>query len=166
VEEAREKSAVALMSTGGKLTEDDRTSEVGLYHFARSYRAAADCLDPGPDKQSSTHPDAPRDFLYIHSIELYLKAFLRLNGLGVKSLKSLGHDIPALGKETAERGLVFDTDTGRVITLLNGDNVFGARYIKTGAYHRPTTAGLKQAAEYLHRHVRVALRDRGRLCAD
>jgi hypothetical protein len=154
------------MATVYKPTDDERTTEVGLYHYARSYRAAADYLDPGPSKVASTHPDAPRDFLYIHAIELYLKAFLRLNGSGVKFLKSQSHDIPSLGNLAAKKGLIFDTDTHRVITLLSRDNVFGVRYIRTGAYHRPTTAGLKLTAENLHRGVSTALKERGRLCAD
>lgn len=143
-----------------------RTTEVGLYHFARSYRAAADYLEPGPSAGASTHPDAPRDFLYTHAIELYLKSFLRLQGKTVQNLKAEGHDIPKLAGLVLKYGVVLDTDVDRVLMLLTKDNVFGSRYIVTGAYRRATTAGLQLAAKTLHEITRTALRGRGRLCAD
>ena len=145
--------------------EDERTTEVGLYHFARSYRLAADYLEQGPSRHESTHPDAPRDFLYIHAIELYLKAFLRAHGLGARELKSLRHDIPKLAQMACQRGAILDTDHARVIELLTTENVFGARYITVGAYHRPTSIGLKMAAAQLHKIVWVTLTDKGVPCA-
>lgn len=147
-------------------SEDERTTEVGLYHFARSYRAAADYLDPGPSRVLSTHPNAPRDFLYIHAIELYLKSFLRLHGKTVQNLKNEGHDIPRLAGLMLKHGVIISHDVDRVLSLLTRSNVFGARYIVTGAYRRAATAGLQMAALELHEIVRSALRDRGRLCAD
>ena len=148
------------------ITKDDRTTDVGLYHYANSYRVAADYLEAGPDRSVSTHPEAPRDFLYTHAIELYLKAFLRLQGKTVDDLKAIGHDIPKLARLVAGHGVLLDVEVGGVLELLTHENVFGARYIVTGYYHRATTAGLKHAATQLHGIVRDALRGSGRLCND
>jgi hypothetical protein len=148
------------------LDKDERTTDVGLYHFARSYRAAADYLDPGPPKSETTHPDAPRDFLYAHAIELYLKAFLRTQGMSVDELKKIGHDIPTLAQLVARYGVPIEPQIGFVLELLNKDNVFGARYIVTGYYQRATTEGLRLAAERLHIIARTALRDLGRIRGD
>jgi len=148
------------------ITKDDRTTDVGLYHFAQSYRLAADFLENGPDRPHSTHPEEPRDFLYIHAIELYLKAFLRLQGKTVDDLKAIGHDIPKLAKLVAGYGVILDVQVGGILELLTFENVFGARYIVTGYYHRASTAGLKHAAAELHAIVRAALRDSGRVCGD
>jgi hypothetical protein len=50
----------------------DRTNAVGLYHFALSYRFAADAL--GAVRLPTPYPDAPRELLYFDAIELFLKA--------------------------------------------------------------------------------------------
>jgi hypothetical protein len=149
-----------------KPTEDERTTEVGLYHYARSYQLAADNLSKGPPPPTSTHPEAPTDFLYAHAIELYLKAFLKLEGMTVADLKKVGHDIPDLAKRVMQHGVILDTDVCNVLDLLNYENVFGSRYIKTGPYRRASTAGLEMTANTLHNTVRGCLRDRGRVCAD
>jgi hypothetical protein len=128
---------------------------------ARFPRLAADYLEHGPTRRESTHPDQPRDFLYIHAIELYLKAFLRLQGLTLNKLKKISHDVPKLARQAFKYGAVLDTDGSRVLELLTHANVFGARYIVTGAYRRPTSIGLQITAEQLHKIVRTALRDKG-----
>jgi hypothetical protein len=148
------------------ITKDDRTTDVGLYHYAASYRAAADYLESGPDRSISTHPDAPRDFLYTHAIELYLKALLRLQGKSVDDLKSIGHDIPKLAKLLAGSGVTLDIEVGGVLELLTFENVFNSRYIVTGYYYKASTAGLQHAATELHAMVRAALRESGRVRGD
>src|SRR5437763_7290582 len=76
--------------------DDDRTTDIGLFNYAASYRAAADSLEEVDTR--ATHPEAPQSWLYCHAIELYLKSHLRAAGLSVSELKSrrYGHDLMKL----------------------------------------------------------------------
>jgi hypothetical protein len=57
-------------------------------------------------KAKVTHPDAPVTLLLAHAVELYLKAFLRLRGVGIEEVKnSFGHDFKKLVDEASSRGL-------------------------------------------------------------
>lgn len=81
-------------------TEDDRTTAVGLYHYARSYHDCTKVLEAAQVR--TTHKDAPVSFLYFHAIELFLKAFLRLHGHTVEELeKRFRHDIKRMRKRVS-----------------------------------------------------------------
>jgi hypothetical protein len=73
------------------MNDDDRSTPLGLFNYARSYWQSAVLLHHARAKV--THPDAPVTLLLAHAIELYLKVFLRLRGVGrpllVTTLKSL-----------------------------------------------------------------------------
>jgi len=75
-------------------TNDDRTTALGLFNYARSYRSSGDYLLAA--KLKLTHPSAPMSFLFYHAIELYLKAHLRSQNLSVVQLKKIGHNIKEL----------------------------------------------------------------------
>jgi hypothetical protein len=64
------------------MTDDDRTTPLGLFNYARSYWQSAVLLHDA--RARVTHPDAPVTLLLAHAIELYLKAFLRLRGLALR----------------------------------------------------------------------------------
>jgi hypothetical protein len=87
-----------------ELTTDDRTTALGLFNYARSYRASADHLLSA--KLKVPHPHAPLTFLYYHAVELYLKAYLRVQGYTVAQLKSVGHNVSKLSTEVQSRGLI------------------------------------------------------------
>jgi hypothetical protein len=75
-------SGPSVMRRGAPFIEMNRkelTTALGLFNYALSYRAAADKLQIC--KVRATHPHAPVPFAYYHSLELYLKAFLRAHGL-------------------------------------------------------------------------------------
>lgn len=98
-------------------TDDDRTSAPGLFHFARSYWQSGVRLHH--DKVKVTHPEAPVTLLLAHAFELYLKAFLRLRGLGVKQVKTgYGHDFRKLVEEAEARGLRLDDEDKEVAAIL------------------------------------------------
>src|SRR5260221_7125218 len=63
------------------MNRKELTTPLGFFNYALSYRAAADKLRIC--KLRATHPHAPVLFIYYHSVELYLKAFLRAHGLSV-----------------------------------------------------------------------------------
>lgn len=110
--------------------EENRTTAIGLFHYAHSYACSAftltlcdiDCC----------FKDTPPRSLYTHAIELYLKSYLRLKGVSVKDLSSseLGHKISALRKKAQDFGLALDNNQEQQLDLL--DNAIRDRYIKVG----------------------------------
>ena len=158
-------SRPANMAKSGQ-EQDDRTTPLGFYHFARSYKAAYKILAREMTRKHATHPYAPQEFLLIHAIELYLKSYLRLQGYSVRRLKDrIGHDFPVLAKHFSEKGGFLDDEDWEVINLLTPENVFGVRYIVIGPARRATTDALDRTANSLHKTVRDALRNVGVMCA-
>lgn len=141
--------------------QDDRTTPLGLFNYARSYWRSAIALDEA--KLKLTHPDAPVLFLYVHAIELYLKSFLRLNGMTVQELRSraLGHRVCCLAEKARSFGLPFDSDDEGVITLIVGMDLLDLRYIKTGAFTRPTPEVLDRTCKRLDDAIGDAMRASG-----
>jgi hypothetical protein len=77
------------------MSDDDRTTPLGLFNYARSYCQSGVLLRDARAKV--THPDAPVTLLLAHAIELYLKAFLRLRGVGIEEVRTtFGYDLEAL----------------------------------------------------------------------
>ena len=68
---------------------DDLTTPIGLFNYAHSYFASAKKLSESEPK--CTHPSAPINYLFAHSIELYLKSFLRQQNITVEKLKEFSH---------------------------------------------------------------------------
>jgi hypothetical protein len=105
-----------------ELTTDERTTALGLFNYARSYRVSADHLLLA--KLKVPHPHAPLTLLYYHAVELYLKAYLRAQGDTVAQLKSVGHNVSKLSAEVQSRGLILDDEDKEVpSSIAEGDNV-------------------------------------------
>jgi len=73
------------------MNDDDRSTPLGLFNYARSYWQSGVLLHHARAK--TTHPDAPVTLLLAHAIELYLKAFSGCAGL---ALSRSGHFWPRL----------------------------------------------------------------------
>ena len=117
------------------LPEIDRTSDVALFNTARSYRRSAEYLLKGRLKEV-THPHKPVEFLFCHALELYLKAYLRATGSGVKALQRKGHVFSKLLSTDKKRGLeVAPEDKAALRRLDDWDVAIEARYIITGPRH-------------------------------
>src|SRR4051794_2048187 len=85
--------------------EESRTTPMGLYNTACSYHLAARELDQL--KLRSTHTRMPVQLLYVHTIELFLKAFLRLtHTVAQLSSRDFGHRLPVLAKSAKDNRLV------------------------------------------------------------
>jgi hypothetical protein len=136
------------MSNEGSLTDDDRTNPMGLFHFARSYWQSAEHLLQHPIPV--THSTAPITFLFYHAIELYLKSYLRSDGVTVKELRQYSHGVNKLGNSAEKRGLSLVDDDREVIQLMDEyDNVVRSRYITTGAFSRPEEQALSAVCNRL-----------------
>ncbi len=139
-----------------ELTDDDRTTALGLLNYARSYRASADHLLNA--RLKVPHPHAPTTFLYYHSIELYLKAYLRSQGLTVAQLRQVSHNISKLAGEVQSRGFVLDDEDKEVLQAMSeADNIIRSRYIQTGTFTRPEEEALSRTCTALDQQVAKAL---------
>jgi hypothetical protein len=135
----------------------DRTTSLGLFNYARAYHLSASHLAKA--KIRAGHAHAPVSFLYYHSIELYLKSFLRLRETSVESLRKLGHRLSSLATAATERGLFLMDEDREVISLISADDMMiRARYIRTGFSRQPANEALERTCASLHETVRDALR--------
>lgn len=150
-----------LFSHVKSMSDDDRTTPLGLFNYARSYWQSGVRLHNARAKV--THPDAPVTLILAHAIELYLKAFLRLRGLGIDEVRnSFGHDFKKLVDEAASRGLdLMDEDMDIAAILTEKEAIRRSRYIETGYYQRPGLAALSRTCQNLDQSVSAALRDAG-----
>ncbi len=112
------------------LDEDERVTAIGLYHSAHSYAMSAAVL--GEVDRSVIRSDDPVRFLYTHAVELYLKSFLRMNGLPTQELRSraLGHKISALRTKAQALGLDLSAEEEKQLDLL--DDGMRDRYPEIG----------------------------------
>lgn len=125
------------------MTDEDQTTSIGLFNTADSFWLAGERLSSL--KLKTTHPRAPVDFLHLHALELYLKAHLREQGVPLEQLKSrpLGHNVDALAKECARRGLTVDKSDLTVLQFIaETDAMMVSRYIRTGARRAITLEAL------------------------
>ena len=141
------------------MSDDHRTTPLGLFDYARSYWQSGVLLHNARAKV--THPVAPVTLLLAHAIELYLKAFLRLRGVGIDEVKnSFGHDFKKLVDEASLLSLVAeDRDIAAILT--EKESIRRASYIETGYYQRPGLAALSRTCRSLDQSVSAALKDAG-----
>jgi hypothetical protein len=139
------------------ISDEERTTALGLYNSARSYWKSAEHLNSAELKV--THPHAPIVFLLCHAIELYLKAFLRHNNYSLDELrKKWGHDVAGLSTATQHAGFKLSGFALETISHITDDDVaIEARYIVTGFKTSPTISALAEVAEELDRTIGEAL---------
>lgn len=143
------------------ISDDDRTNPFGLFNYARSYWQSGVSLHGA--KIKVTHPHAPVTLLLAHAIELYIKSFLRLQGMSVNDIKSaFGHDFRKLLTEAEARGLHFDDEDRVVVEVLTEqETIRRSRYIETGSFSRPTLRALSATCRSLDESVSAALKGAG-----
>jgi hypothetical protein len=143
--------------------ENERTTETGLFHYAVSYHGVADYVGKA-ESLRVTHPDAPREFLYVHAIELYLKAYLRNCGMTVQELRSIGHRFLDLGAKFEQRGGFLMDEDKSVLTLIDANSTnIESRYIVAGYFHKASMEALVRTCISLRQTVGEALRASGRI---
>ena len=97
-----------------------------------------------------------------HSVELYLKAFLRGDGLTVRKIRKLSHGFSALRDVCTTRGLwLADEDREALVLIGAEDNYIRARYIQTGPFTAATIEALSRTAASLAETVGDQLRKKG-----
>jgi hypothetical protein len=115
-----------------------------------------------------THPVAPITLLLAHSVELYIKAFLRLQGLSVNDLKTgFGHDFRTLVEEVQAHGLHFgDDDKAMAAILTEQESIRRSRCIETELYTKPSLRAMSATCKSLDRSVAAALAQAGHRVED
>lgn len=114
------------------MTDDEKTTPLGLFNYAHSYWASAVALSR--TRRYCTHKQAPVDYLYFHAIELYLKSFLRLRGYTTQRLRgSFSHGFVKLYDAALSEGLPEDDEVRGILSLIDA-NYLRARYIETGPF--------------------------------
>jgi len=143
------------------MSDDGRTTPLGLFNYGRSYWQSWVLLHEVGTKVS--HPDAPVTLLMAHAIELYLKAFLRLRGLGAQEVKhSFGHDFEKLVEAAWARGLpLTEADQDMATILKEQESIRRSRYIESGYFKQPSLVALSGVCRRLDEAVSAALRDAG-----
>ncbi len=141
----------------GKITEDDRVSWRGLYNYAEAYGRAADAL---AENLSGVWAEAPVKMLYFHAVELYLKCFLRHQGVTVAELKAsrLSHKLKNIADAAIARGLSISpesTDLMHDAQLL--DEVIEARYLRNRLRPALSVEQIKQLKHDIQATVRAVI---------
>lgn len=88
-----------------------------ILELAGHYKTAANLLSCQLSKGKSI-AHVPRRFLALHSIELYLNAFLLAKGLDPKIVRGFQHDIGERTRRAIDAGLVLRKRTAKHLELL------------------------------------------------
>jgi hypothetical protein len=134
---------------------------ISFLGFARQYQRAANLLYDA-DKTLST----PTYFMYMHAIELALKAFLRAAGLPIATDRTRKHhQITELYEECRQLGLTIGPDdridTQNVVVLLEGANEEqGLRYFTQKGSSFPDLTWTRDVVEKLLQAVEPSVKKR------
>jgi len=129
----------------------DPTAEAFL-NMAKEYHFAAATLF-----SAGGRAEAPLYFLYTHTIELALKAFLRSHSLSCPKT----HALRSLCRQCQEIGLQINLDLVNVIELLESENkVHGFRYFAFVSTSKPEIGYLREVVDNLMTNVTEALSKR------
>jgi hypothetical protein len=142
------------------MSDDDRTTPLGLFNYARSYWQSGVLLHDARAKV--THPEAPVTLLLAHAIELYLKAFLRLRGMALmRSKTALATTLKSWLMKLLHRLSLVGEDRDIAAILTEKESIRRGAYIETGYYQRPGLAALSRTCRSLDQSVSAALKDAG-----
>jgi hypothetical protein len=134
----------------------DRTSALGLWRYASDYAEAANIVQA----TKGSGPFIPTYYLYGHTIELVLKAFLRSTGYTVEKLKTLGHDLVRSLKAAEDAGIstfisLNDEHRAALIGISSYYEDKELEYIKIGFKSFPSIDSLGSCARTLVKATRA-----------
>ena len=135
--------------------DNERTNSMGLFNTAEAYCRAAQ--DLATQKRKGPHAEKPVEHLFIHSIELYLKAPLgQLYGVAELE-KKFRHNIPKLLTEAEQDSLVVSQEYRGVLALLTEKIALRRRYLSTGSLigRQPNIVELDRVCRNLRNGVRT-----------
>lgn len=84
----------------------------GIFLLAQSFEDAGHVVMENANRQFSDHPQR---LLFLHAIETYLRAYLRLNGTEPDELRGYMHHVGRMLVDAQSRGLSLDDTTAEYI---------------------------------------------------
>ncbi|GEM_PF-5727546 len=140
-------------------TDNQSPTNLGLFNYAVSYYKSASALKK-LNINDITHQNAPVEFLYVHSAELFFKSYLRLEKR-VSYIKKISHDFEKLAKSCAALSLSDEEDKTIELIAIHKINST-ARYIETGVKENyPTIESLEKLCQGLYDKVRIKFLENG-----
>ncbi|EAQ04994.1 hypothetical protein OB2597_06910 [Pseudooceanicola batsensis HTCC2597] len=139
-------------------------SPIGTFNYAHSFLGAAKALNRLEWEDRETHSDSPTEFVYWHSIELFLKAYLLADGMELAKLRSrdYGHNITALTAEAKKRGLALTSKDEELLSFMpSTEDMIDLRYLKVGVRTVPYFEEVEETCDNLYRSVGQELQKRG-----
>jgi hypothetical protein len=137
------------MGDMAKAPDVDFSASTFLYRGCEFFAAAEQVLD------KNNLLNMPLYFLYFHTLELTMKAYLRFQNVPTKELKNKkGHDIVALYQDCRALGLVIDpqeqTNVFNIIKMLSEANAYeGLRYFNPKLEGLPSRDYTREIVKYL-----------------
>jgi hypothetical protein len=137
-----------------KLRHD--VSAMAFLNSARSYHGAANRLFESQPFRDPTY------FLYFHTVELLLKAFLRSENVPILGTRRQSHRLTDLYEECRNLGLVIGQhdgfEIGNIVSLLDSGNEYQAfRYFNLESQVMPDLRWTHEVVEQLMRAVESKL---------
>ena len=124
--------------------DPQRTTPLGMIRYAHEFMEAALAVDEKMGSKPGFEIIAPIPVLYLlgHSIELSLKAYLLSQGLTLRQVRNLNHDLHACKRKAKELGLLnhvqFIGPEEEALEILNGlYSTKQLEYIVTGTKQFP-----------------------------
>jgi hypothetical protein len=142
-------------------------SPLGWFNLAHAYLFDAATLYKAEGRPRRWHYEAPVHFLYFHAIELFLKAYLRTQGMTDQELsqREYGHKLKNLIDEAEARGMPITKRINRVRLFQMADEAkdqpIRSRYLRTGSATILPVVRLHEAARDLQVIVESALHRAG-----
>jgi hypothetical protein len=116
------------------ISEEDRTTSLGLFRYSLEYFAAAltahDALSEG--REHGGRPAVPVYNMCGQAIELGLKAYLREQGANLETLRKIGHNLEGAFNQALAKGYTSNADTEHLKILNEMYATHQFRYIRTG----------------------------------
>jgi hypothetical protein len=130
---------------------------VAFFHSARKFHEAANQLFD-LQKPSVSDPCDPIKFLYFHTVELALKAFLRSHNVSILGTERKSHKLTELYGECRSLGLTIGPadrfEIGNIVTLLEGGNKYqGFRYPNLESGSMANLSWTREVVEHLMRAI-------------
>ncbi len=138
------------------MDDESRTTAIGLARYAADFLEAALATDDvmGKDAKYSIIAPVPALYLIGHSIELYLKSYLRHEGRSKNNLRKIGHDLNKCLKRSKELGILdlitFESGELEAFSVLH--ELYCSKqlnYIETGSKTFPIFGPLETMAKKL-----------------
>ena len=142
---------------GRMIKRPDKTSARSYFDFAESFWLSASALREVQVKNAPNRA-YPIFFLYYHAIELYLKAYLRAQGMPADVLQSeFRHDAGKLSKYARKMGASIKPKEAGLFDLAGKANAAILVRYQSGGYRLPSMSALERACKCLREITGQAL---------